>query len=278
VTDRNLFRRAFACLACPDPDAKCQMSDAVYAALRSGDIDLKPGEEPVAIPVPGRPTRPRLVAPRELPRRRLGSRAGRVGLLHSLAHIEFNAVNLAWDAVYRFRGLPPAFYSDWARVAVEEARHFRLLQHRLQSLGSHYGELDAHDGLWEMACKTAHDPLVRMALVPRVLEARGLDVTPGLIERLARVGDLESVSVLEVIHRDEIAHVAIGTRWFRFLCEARGLGPEVTFVRLVEQYMRGQIKPPLHLQARTQAGFNGQELACLEAMAAGTGAATRRSS
>ncbi len=265
----NLFQCAWQCIACADPGAKCALTDLAHRALQSGGLDFDSPEEPRAIAAPGRPARPRLVPPRALPRRRLGSLEGRVSLLHALAHIEFNAINLAWDAVYRFRSMPEQFYTDWAQVAFEEAHHFRLLSARLQELGSAYGSLDAHDGLWEMARKTAHDALVRMALVPRVLEARGLDVTPGIMERLERAGDHASVAVLEVILRDEIGHVRIGTHWFRHLCEARGLMPETTFARLLEEYMKGQVKQPFYHEARAQAGFNEREMAYLERMAAG---------
>ncbi|MEJ2654165.1 MAG: ferritin-like domain-containing protein [Acidihalobacter sp.] len=154
-----------------------------------------------------------------MPRRGLGTREGRAALVHAVAHIEFNAINLALDAVYRFRSLPRAYYDDWLRVADEEARHFMLLADRLTDFGMRYGDLPAHNGLWEMAVKTADDWLLRMALVPRVLEARGLDVTPGMIERLRQAGDMETVAALEVILREEVGHVAIGSRWFE---EARG--------------------------------------------------------
>lgn len=268
LTSNNLFHAARQCLDCTDPLAKCALTELACGALQSGGLVFDSLDEPATITSPGRPDHPRLVAPRELPRRRPGSLAGRVSLLHALAHIEFNAINLAWDAVYRFRGMPEAFYTDWAGVAFEEAHHYRLLSERLQELGSAYGMLDAHDGLWEMACKTSHDPLVRMALVPRVLEARGLDVTPGIMERLEKAGDHASAAILKVILRDEIGHVEIGTRWFRYLCRTRGLEPEVTFAQLLDEYMNGQVKRPFHYQARERAGFNRREMACLEKMAA----------
>ena len=263
----NLFSNARACLDCSDPVHKCRLSDKVFTALNAGQLNLVDEEAPQAIGTPGRPARPRLVSPRELPRRRLGTREGRISLLHALAHIEFNAINLAWDAVYRFRGMPEDFYRDWARVAHEEAYHFRLLCERLESLGAAYGDLDAHDGLWEMAVKTAHDPLVRMALVPRVLEARGLDVTPGIMDRVRQTGDDASVDVLKIILRDEIGHVEIGTRWFRYLCELRGMNPEETFAQLLQQYMKGQVKKPFHYEAREKAGFNKREMQHLEQLA-----------
>ena len=183
--------------------------------------------------------------------------------------LDFNAINLAWDAVYRFRQMPAAFYADWAKVACEEAYHFRLLCERLQCIGFAYGDFDAHDGLWEMACRTAHDPLVRMALVPRVLEARGLDVTPGIMQRLRQAGDEAAAGVLEIILRDEIGHVEIGTRWFRYLCDRQGQDPEVTFASLVQDYMKGHVKKPFHYEARTRAGFNRAEMDTLEELAAG---------
>lgn len=263
----NLFDCAMQCLACNDPVTKCDLTHRAAAALRAGALCLDWPGEPEAVDTPGRPQRPRLVSPRQLPHRRPGSREGRVSLLHALAHIEFNAINLAWDAVYRFRGLPEDYYRDWSRVADEEARHFRLLCERLLDFGATYGELDAHDGLWEMACKTAHDVLVRMALVPRVLEARGLDVTPGIMERVREAGDLKTVEVLAVILRDEIGHVEIGTRWFRYLCAQRGLEPEEKFGELLRQYMKGQVKKPFHYQAREQAGFSTREMDTLERLA-----------
>ncbi len=270
LASKNLFACARQVLDCKDPATKCDVTDLTLAALKAGQLSLEPTGVPEAIGKPGRPPRPRLVPPRELPRRRLGTALGRATLLHALAHIEFNAINLAWDAVYRFREMPQAFYFDWTSVAVEEAYHFRLLVERLEAHGFVYGDFDAHDGLWEMACRTAHDPLVRMALVPRVLEARGLDVTPGIIQRLENVGDGDTVAVLKIILRDEIGHVEIGTRWFRYLCTQRALEPEVAFARLLQEYMRGQLKKPFHYQARQQAGFSDSEMAMLEELAAGS--------
>lgn len=263
----NLFDCALECLRCDDPAEKCRLTDAVCDALACGRLGRVSARTPQAVDTPGRPARPRLVAPRDLPRRRPGSVEGRATLLHALAHIEFNAVNLAWDAVYRFRDMPAAYYADWAGVAREEALHFRLLCDCLQRLGHAYGDFDAHNGLWEMACRTAHDPLVRMALVPRVLEARGLDVTPGILERLARAGDSCAVAALEVILRDEIGHVEIGSHWFRYLCRQRGVQPEATFAALLNEYMPGQVKRPFHYEARRQAGFNEREMQHLEDMA-----------
>lgn len=260
------FDTARACLAEPDPDRKCALTHKLYAALRTASTPLERPPTAVSLDAPGRPSRPVLVAPRDLPRRALGSVAGRAALLHALAHIEFNAINLAWDAVCRFGDMPDAFYRDWARVADEEATHFQLLRARLRMLGHDYGDFPAHDGLWEMALKTRGDVLLRMALVPRVLEARGLDVTPGMIERLREVGDAGSVEVLNVILRDEIGHVAIGTHWFRHACAQRGLEPEATFAALLVEHMRGRIKGPFYRAAREQAGFSAAELDGLEGL------------
>lgn len=209
---------------------------------------------------PGRPERPRLVAPRELPRRGLAGGEGRAALVHAVAHIEFNAINLAWDAVARFRGMPDDYYSDWVGVAVDEARHFGWLAARLAELGHAYGDFDAHDGLWDMAVKTADSCLARMALVPRVLEARGLDVTPGMIARLRGAGDNATVEILEDILREEVAHVAAGSRWFAWCCEREGIDPEATFETLVARHFRGALRGPFNVEARLRAGFTAAEL------------------
>jgi uncharacterized ferritin-like protein (DUF455 family) len=203
------------------------------------------------------------VAPRELPQRGLGTAAGRAALIHAVAHIEFNAIDLAWDAVYRFRGMPRGFYDDWVGVALDESRHFALLSGRLGELGFGYGSFDAHNGLWDMACRTAHDLMLRMALVPRVLEARGLDVTPGMITRLRSVGDLATVAVLELILREEVAHVAAGSRWFGWCCNARGLDPESNFREILQDHAAGLVRGPFNLDARRAAGFTDLELARL---------------
>jgi len=259
----SLFARARACIDACDPDAKLALTRDTAQAWRAGLLRPVDSIVPEPIAAPGRPERPELVHPSRVVARKLTRAAGRAALLHALAHIEFNAINLAWDAVYRFRGLPPAYYGDWVRVADEEGRHFGLLRERLRSLGHDYGDYPAHDGLWEMACRTDHDVLVRMALVPRVLEARGLDVTPGMITRLQGAGDLDSAGVLEIIFRDEIGHVEIGSRWYRYLCRQRALDPLETFRKLLDEYMHGRVKNPLNDTARRQAGFDRDELELL---------------
>jgi len=188
-------------------------------------------------------------------------------LIHALAHIEFNAINLALDAVYRFRNLPREYYGDWLKVAAEEAQHFTLLREHLRSLDYDYGDIPAHNGLWEMAQKTAHDTLHRMALVPRVLEARGLDASPAIMKKLAVCGDQRAVEILAIIQRDEVGHVAIGNRWYRYLCTVRGLDPIATFRELLSQYGRLRLRRPFDEIARRDAGFTEQEMQMLNELA-----------
>lgn len=214
--------------------------------------------------MPGRPPKPALVHPRDLPKRGLGTHEGRAAFIHAIAHIEFNAIDLAWDAVYRFRNMPDVYYANWVSVANDEARHFAMLRERLQQLGYDYGDFGAHNGLWEMAEKTAHDGLARMALVPRVLEARGLDVTPGMIVKLRSLGDDATVAILETILREEVAHVAAGSRWFRWFCERAGVEPEARFRELLAEYARGVLHGPFNIEARSAAGFGEDELAALQ--------------
>ena len=261
----GFFEAVKSCLALSDPDSKCASVAALAEALKPGDLDQNLDYPVDPIGPPGRPARPELVDASRVPRRRLGSEAGRAALVHAIAHIEFNAINLALDAAYRFRGMPSEFYQDWISVAVDEARHFGLLQTRLHDLGHEYGDFPAHNGLWEMAEKTAGSCLLRMALVPRVLEARGLDVTPGMIERLTAIGDLETVAALEVILAEEVRHVAIGTRWFRYCCEQDGLEPLPTFLDLLKRHYGGSLKGPFNLDARYEAGFTPEEMAALTA-------------
>ena len=263
----DLFELGRDCLLADSPEDKVQLTYAAAQRLRDGHCRLDSHAAAVEIDTPGRPARPPLVRPAELVQRKLTSPAGRAAFIHALAHIEFNAINLAWDAVLRFRGMPDAYYHDWVRVAAEEALHFSLLNVRLQALDSSYGDFPAHDGLWEMAEKTAMDILVRLALVPRVLEARGLDVTPAMITRLQQAGDSETAAILERIYADEIGHVETGSRWFRHVCEQRGLDPAATFRQLLLEYNMDRIKPPVNEPARMQAGFDATELAMLKEMA-----------
>lgn len=261
----SFFERAASCLAASSPEDKVALTLSTAEAFARGELavdDDAPPPEPIRMP--GRPERPRLVHPRELPRRGFGTNEGRAAFIHSVAHIEFNAIDLAWDAVYRFRGMPHAFYADWVQVAHDEARHFVMLRTRLREFGRDYGDYDAHNGLWEMAEKTAHSALERMALVPRVLEARGLDVTPGMIEKLRQLGDDATADILVVILREEVGHVAAGSRWFRWHCEREGVESEATFRRLLVEYGRGVLYGPFNLDARSAAGFSDEELRALQ--------------
>lgn len=248
----------YAALMERDPRAKCLATRALHAA-DSGSLAAASGQAE-DVPVPGGPERPALVHPSKLARRGLGTDYGRAALIHAIAHIEFNAINLGLDAAYRYRGLPADYYVDWLSMAADESRHFEMLADRLIDFGYAYGDFDAHNGLWEMAVKTAHDPMVRMALVPRVLEARGLDVTPAMIDKLKSVGDDKTVAILEQILEEEVPHVEIGTRWFRYFAEPRGLDPDATFFQLLDEYMSGGPPGPYNIEARREAKFSEPEL------------------
>jgi uncharacterized ferritin-like protein (DUF455 family) len=255
IPPASLTSGAVAILATADPAAKARGSRRLAEIWDAGGLDVGCSAPP---PRPARPERPQLRPPKEMPKRRaFGSPTGRVALLHALAHIELNAIDLAWDIVARFsrEPLPRAFFDDWVGVAAEEAVHFELLIQRLADFGACYGDLPAHDGLWESAAATSDDLLARLAVVPLVLEARVLDVTPEMVATLERVGDAQSAALLRRIYRDEIDHVAAGVRWFDELCRARGLIPEETFGELVPRYFKGELKPPFNPEARAAAGF-----------------------
>lgn len=261
----NLYQAAYDCLMLADPAHKQAAAGTLYRRYQAGELSLEACPVP-EVETPGRPPRPVLVPPGEVAHRRIGTPEGHAALIHAVAHIEFNAINLASDAACRFQGLPEDYYADWLQVAAEEAKHFGLLQGRLQELGHTYGDFPAHNGLWELAQKTADDPLRRMALVPRVMEARGLDVTPGMIKRFEQIGDQRTVGILQIILREEVGHVEAGSRWFRYLCEQRGLDPETHYFELLNDYFKGGIRCPLHKKARLQAGFSEAELERLEGM------------
>jgi uncharacterized ferritin-like protein (DUF455 family) len=262
-----LSDRALAVLQTADARAKASASRALAADWQAGRIAAI-GTAP-APDRPARPARPELRPPRDMPKRKSGaSVAGRVALLHALAHIELNAIDLAWDIVLRFAcaasdgadgadgALPRAFIDDWAQVADEEGKHFLLLADRLADLGAAYGELPAHDGLWQASADTAHDLAARLAIVPLVLEARGLDVTPAMIDSLQRNGDCASAAILQTIHDDEIGHVAVGKRWFDWVCDRRGAVARDTWQTLVRRHFRGGLKPPFNRASRDKAGFD----------------------
>jgi uncharacterized ferritin-like protein (DUF455 family) len=256
--------QALKVLCMAQPEAKADEARALLAASRAGAaLDAQAGLVPEA-PLPGRPPRPRLVAADQVPRRSPFTDEGRAALLHAICHIEFNAINLALDAVWRFAGLPEAYYRDWLQVAGEEAMHFTLLLGHLRGMGRDYGDFDAHDGLWRMAEKTRDDFTARMALVPRTLEARGLDATPPIQAKLRKAGDLRAVEILDVILRDEIGHVAIGNRWYAWSCEREGLDKVAHYAALAAQYGAPRQKGPFNVDARRAAGFDEAELANLK--------------
>ena len=265
--NNELRAAALACLLSRDPVEKAKQTQILYQRWLQGELTLSNMAEFDVPDLPGQPDKPELVAPRDLPRRRNSAETGVAPLIHAVNHIEFNAINLALDAIARFPGLPEAYYADWMKVASEEAKHFTLLREHMISLGYDYGSFPAHNGMWEMAQKTHHDPLIRMALVPRVLEARGLDVTPKMMDKLRGTGDLRAVEILELILEEEIGHVGIGTRWFNYLCDQRGVDSLATFKDLLDNYFDGQLRGPFHTEARKKAGFTDAEMALLEGSA-----------
>jgi uncharacterized ferritin-like protein (DUF455 family) len=259
----ELRTRALQALQLVTPESKCAAVQALWAARQAWTFG--PAPETGSL-VPGRPPLPRLIPPGEVPKRTPFTAEGRAALVHAICHIEFNAINLALDAVWRFDGMPEDFYRDWMRVAHEESQHFELLHQQLQAMGHRYGDFEAHDGLWEMCEKTAGDITARMALVPRTLEARGLDATPLIQARLRKVGTPDALRIVEgldVILHEEIGHVEIGNRWYRWLCERQGLEPVQHYKALVERYRAPRLRPPFNTKAREAAGFSAEEIAFL---------------
>jgi len=251
----SIAEAARAVLLTDDPAAKVKAARASARDWRLGRLDWR---FDVAMPDrPARGDRPELLPPSRMPKRgRGGSDRGRIAMLHALAHIEYVAIDLAFDLIGRFgAGFPRQFVDEWMRVAAEEAMHFAILDRRLRALGAAYGDLPAHDGLWEAAEATATDPLARLAIVPMVLEARGLDVTPATIERFTAAGDVRSARLLERIYADEIGHVATGVRWFESCCAVQRFAPAEQWRALVARYFRGRIKPPFNDSARSAAGL-----------------------
>ncbi|MBT3206177.1 MAG: ferritin-like domain-containing protein [Gammaproteobacteria bacterium] len=260
----NLYARLYQAIMENDPIQKCLLTDELFDDWQNQRL-TRVNDCPVeSIDVPGRPVKPTLVNPRKVPKRSMITELGKKVLLHSFAHIEFNAINLALDAAYRFRDMPDEFVTDWLQVAFEEVKHFKLLNDYLVELGSFYGEFDAHNGLWHMVCKTRHDVLHRMALVPRVMEARGLDVTPGLMNKFSQIGDQTAVDILQVIYQEEIGHVAIGNRWYLYCCDQAELNAQTTFQLLIDEYFGGKLRGPFNRPARLAAGFETDELDELE--------------
>ncbi len=265
ILGMELRQKALALLSLSDPTAKvCGTRQWALGAL-----DTQANYTPLSLlaPLPGRPAKPELVHHVALRQRPIHTLPGRCGLLHAVAHIEFNAINLALDAIWRFAGMPERYYLDWVQVAQEEALHFALLREHLNSLGCDYGDFDAHEGLWQMAERTKGDVLARMALVPRTLEARGLDAAPPMQAKLAKVGDTRAVEILDVILRDEVGHVAIGNHWYAHLCAQRGLEPLAHYAVLAREYEAPRLRAPFNLDARRRAGFTAAELEQLQAQA-----------
>lgn len=261
----ELFGQVEAALLESEPAFKCTAVARIRETWERGGYSLASEAAILPIDDPGRPDLPELVDPRRLQRRSFASAEGRLKMLHAFAHIEFNAINIALDAVYRFRGMPAAFVDDWLKVADEEAKHFTLLTNELESRGSGYGAYPAHRGLWDMVCKTRDSLLHRMALVPRVMEARGLDVTPAMIARFEQFGDPAAAEILKIIYRDEIGHVRIGNYWYREICRQQGHDAETLFLQLIDSYLGGQLRGPFNREARLEAGFLEPELKLLEA-------------
>ncbi|OJY27295.1 MAG: hypothetical protein BGP11_14535 [Rhodobacterales bacterium 65-51] len=255
----TLAEMAVEVLATADGRAKCALSQRhaeSWFAARAAGVPIPVG---TASPPshPARPAQPELLDPRDVPRRRPGSPQGRIALLHAVAHIELNAVDLHWDIIARFGhiAMPPGFYDDWVKSAAEESRHFNMICDCLEASGSHYGALPAHAGMWRAASDTAEDLFGRLAVVPMVLEARGLDVTPGMIDIFRRAGADQAVAALEVIYAEEVGHVAYGSKWFNWLCGRDGLDPKEVYHTLVLQYFHGALKPPFNEEKRAEAGL-----------------------
>ena len=261
----NLFDFADACLHQTDIDEKLRLTAEAWQLYQQGELQFDSLSEPQEIKHVCFPDKPELLAPRYMARRKLGTPEGIQAFYHALAHIEFVAIYLAWDILYRFRGLPEKFYRDWLQVAQEEALHFNLIRDHLRKLGIDYGDLPAHQGLWEHAQDTAHDLLARLTIIPRCMEARGLDVTPGMIEKIRKLKDEEGVQILTRILEDEQQHVQFGSEWFYWLCHEQQLEPETTFKTLILKYYKNnKPKGPFNIQMRLKAGFTANELAWLE--------------
>lgn len=255
---RSLVAGARAIVAAEDTGTKTALAHATARAWFQRELALGSPTQDGAMPDrPGRPDRPVLLPPRDMPKRALGGDSGRLALIHSLAHIELNAVDLTWDLIGRFADirLPRSYYDDWVRVGLEEAKHFTMLQDRLARLGASYGDLPAHDGLWQAAQETGHDLAARLAIIPLVLEARGLDITPPMIEKARELGDEDTAKALGIIYLDEKNHVAFGAKWFRYWCDRIGKRPEPAFHGYVRRHFRGSLKPPFNDRARSEAGL-----------------------
>jgi uncharacterized ferritin-like protein (DUF455 family) len=258
---KNFYDECLAIIHNADVAEKCQLTKQLYADFieRTDQFDWQTTSV-LEIAEAGRPLKPLLVTPDKVFKRRMGSIKGHASLIHALAHIEFNAINLALDACYRFQNLPQEYYQDWLEVAKDEVYHFELLQQHLLTLGFSYGDFDAHNGLWEMALKTDTSLLARMAMVPRTLEARGIDAVPHMQNKLHEAHDESGVKLLDIIHQDEIKHVRYGDKWFKFCCEEQGLDAETTYFSLLKQHDAPKIRGVYNREDRKKAGFSESEL------------------
>jgi uncharacterized ferritin-like protein (DUF455 family) len=262
---KNLFEFAEACLYSANIDEKLALTHQARHTLANGDLSLNSNRPVLPIAQVSFPEKPILLAPRNMPKRKLGTPEGVSAFFHAIAHVEFVAIYLAWDLLYRFRGMPGQFYQDWLRIADEEAQHFELISIHLQTMRVNYGDLPAHSGLWDHAKDTADDLLARLAMVPRCMEARGLDVTPAIIARFKQLGDDASVALLTRILTDEVGHVERGSYWFKFVCEQQGFEAEAKYRQLIKQYYQGgKPKGPFNREMRITAGFSNPELDWLE--------------
>ena len=261
----ELRQAALDILSTTDARTKVDQVYALYEQYQSGGIglDVTKGLAAQNLDLPGRPSKPELVPPLTVPKRRMATVEGRISLLHSLAHIEFNAINLALDAIWRFPEMPRQYYEDWLKVAKEETFHFTLVEGYIQSFGFSYGDFPAHNSLWEMVERTSDAVIARMALVPRTMEARGLDAVPRIRDRFKQIKEAKAVEILEIILRDEIGHVAIGNHWFNFLCDREGISPISTYKELATKYCAPRLRGPFNLEARKLAGFTAEELSLL---------------
>jgi uncharacterized ferritin-like protein (DUF455 family) len=259
ITMHTLRSAALIPWAQTDPNLKAQATLALDLSLPVGVGNSLS----TTAAGPGRAARPVLVPHTQLKAKSMATPEGRAMLVHSIAHIELNAIDLALDVVWRFSGMPESFYTDWVRIAQEEAKHFSLLRQHLVSLGFDYGDFPAHNTLWDMAERTKDDILARIGIVPRTMEARGLDASPGVKNKLVSVGDHRAGEILDIILEEEIGHVAAGNRWYRYLCAQRGLDPVLTYAELIAQYDAPKLRPPFNMAARRLAGFEDAELAAL---------------
>lgn len=264
----ELRETSLAILANTDVQSKVSQLASLFAEHQAGRIAINPSSNLNSQNhcLPGRPAKPDLVAPKFVPKRKMDTVEGRAILWHSLAHIEFNAMNLALDAIWRFPNMPQAYYEDWLRVAKEEAYHFGLIDAHLKTFGFSYGDFPAHNSLWEMVERTTDSVIARMALVPRTMEARGLDAVPEIRDRFKQIKDERAVEILEIILHDEIGHVLVGNRWFNFLCANENLSPIPTYRELAEKYRAPTLRGPFNFDAREQAGFTSEELEILESL------------